>query len=144
MKLSTRTRYAVRALVELGYNYDGESISLKNIAENQGISTKYLEHMMAVLKSAGFVRSIRGAGGGYMLAKSPEKIRMSDVFTVLEGSVVTVECVEDNDFCKRAVDCPAKHLWEEVQQAVFNVLRNKSLQDLIDESGEKEKLHYQI
>jgi DNA-binding IscR family transcriptional regulator len=69
---------------------------------------------------------------------------MSDVFTALEGQVVTVECVENDDFCKRSANCPARHLWEQVQQAIFNVLRNKSLQDLINETGEKGKLHYQI
>ena len=132
MKLSTRTRYGVRAILELAKNYGKGPLQLKTIAEHQDISVKYLEQMMAVLKSTGMVRSVRGPSGGYVLAKKPSEIKLSDCFICLEGPVVTTECVDDCNLCSRAKQCITRDLWAEVQGAVMTVLQSKTLQNLID------------
>lgn len=144
MKLSTRTRYGVRAILELAANQNGGPMQIKAIAQKQDISAKYLEQLMAVLKSAGFVRSVRGAKGGYILAKPTNQIKLSDVFNVLEGPVTTVECLENENSCKRAADCVTRQVWAEVQQAIEKVLQSMTLQDLVDRTKDKRALSYQI
>jgi len=144
MKLSTRTRYAVRAIIELAQNDSNKPLQLKIIAQRQDISVKYLEQLMAVLRSAGFVRSIRGSKGGYVLAKAPNQIKLNDVLHRLEGTVATVECVEQEDYCSRSADCAARYLWMQVEQAIDKVLGAITLQDLVDKANEEKKLNYQI
>ena len=144
MKLSTRTRYAVRAIIELAQNDSNKPLQLKIIADRQDISVKYLEQLMAVLRSAGFVRSIRGSKGGYVLAKAPNEIRLNDVMHRLEGTVATVECVENEDYCSRSADCATRYLWTQVEQAIDNVLGAITLQDLVNKANEEKKLNYQI
>ena len=144
MKLSTRTRYGLRAIIELAVNSGEAPLQTKVIAGSQDISVKYLEQLMTILRSAGFVRSIRGSKGGYLLAKSPNQIKISDVFDCLEGHVTTVECVEDKTFCKRAEDCVARQVWAQVQQAIINVLQSITLQDLVDRAKDKKVSNYQI
>ena len=144
MKLSTRTRYGLRAIIELAENGRDAPLQIKAIAASQDISVKYLEQLMTILRSAGFVRSIRGSKGGYMLAKSPNQIKLSDVFDCLEGHITTVECVEDTEFCERAEDCIARQVWAQVQQAIKNVLQSITLQDLVDRAKAKKMSNYQI
>jgi Rrf2 family cysteine metabolism transcriptional repressor len=144
MKLSTRTRYGIRAIIELAQHKTEEPLQLKVIAQRQNISVKYLEQLITVLKSAGFVRSIRGSKGGYILAKAAEEIRLSDVFKCLEGSVTTAECVEDENYCNKSADCVARDLWVQVERAIEDVLRSVTLQDLVDRAGSKKTLDYQI
>jgi Rrf2 family cysteine metabolism transcriptional repressor len=144
MKLSTRTRYGIRAILELAENYGKGPLQLRAIAQSQEISIKYLEQLMALLKSAGFVRSIRGSKGGYILAKAPNQIRLIDVFNALEGPVVTTECLDNNSYCQRVADCVARQVWVEVQQAIMTVLQSKTLQDLVDKTKDKRALYYQI
>ena len=143
MKISTRTRYGMRAILELALAYGAGPVQIKAIADRQTISVKYLEQLIAIIKTAGLVRSIRGPHGGYVLAKPPQEIKLSDIFRVLEGAVFTVECVENQDACERYADCVTRRLWTEVNDAILNVLDNKTLQDLV-EMAEKEKLNYQI
>ena len=143
MKLSTRTRYAMRAVLELADNFGKGPLQTRVIAKNQDISVKYLEQLMAALKSAGLIRSQRGAKGGYILANPPEKIKLSDVFDVFEGPVVTVECVTNEKYCDRSANCVAKRVWAEVQRAVRNVLQATTLRDVIEKAKEN-KSDYQI
>jgi len=144
MKLSTRTRYGMRAIIELAQHNTKRPLQLKIIAKRQDISVKYLEQLMTMLKSAGFVRSVRGSKGGYVLAKPAEQIRLSEVFRCLEGSVTTTECVEDEDYCVRSADCLARVVWALVGAAIDNVLESMTLQQLLDMAKEKRKLDYQI
>ncbi|MFB0525276.1 MAG: Rrf2 family transcriptional regulator [Phycisphaerae bacterium] len=144
MKLSTRTRYGIRAILELAESYRQGPLQLKIIAQHQDISAKYLEQIIAMLKSRGFVKSIRGAKGGYILAKAPNQIKLSDVFDCLEGRVTTVECIEDEDYCARVADCVARQLWVRVQEAIDSVLQSITLQDLLDRAKDKRALDYQI
>ena len=99
---------------------------------------------MTILRSAGFIRSIRGSKGGYILARQPSQIKMSDVFDSLEGNVTTVECVEDENYCDRTADCIARQVWAQVQKAIKNVLQSITLQDLVDRAKAEKKLDYQI
>lgn len=144
MKLSTRTRYGIRAVLELAENYGNGPLQLKIIAQRQKISVKYLEQLMAVLRSAGFVRSIRGSKGGYLLAKAPEQIKLSDIFHCLEGPVVTVECVENESYCTRTNDCIARQIWAELHKSVIGVLQSITLQNLVDRAKHNKASDYQI
>ena len=144
MKLSTRTRYGIRAILELAQNNSKRPLQLRIIAQHQDISVKYLEQLMSILRSAGFVRSMRGAKGGYMLAKAPNQVKLSDVFDCLEGHVTTVECVEDENYCARSADCVARQVWAQVQEAIKDVLQSITLQDLVDRAKDKKMLDYQI
>lgn len=144
MRISTRTRYGIRAILELAGNHGKGPLQIKIIARRQDISVKYLEQLMAILKSAGLVRSVRGAGGGYILAKLPAQIRLSDVFNCLEGSVSTVECVKNESYCVRVADCIARQVWVQIQQAIENVLQSITLRDLLDRTKDNRTLDYQI
>jgi Rrf2 family protein len=144
MKLSTRTRYGMRAMLELAENFGKGPLQTRIIARNQEISVKYLEQLMATLKSAGLVRSQRGAKGGYILASPPDTIRLSDVFDIFEGPVVTVECVVNENFCTRAADCIARRIWTEVQEAVKNVLQSMTLKDALEKAKSGRNENYQI
>jgi len=144
VRLSTRTRYGVRAMLELAASRSNTPIQLKTIASRQDISVKYLEQLMATLKTAGFVRSVRGSKGGYILAKPPNQIMLDRLFSCLEGPVITVECVENDSFCDRAADCAPRLLWAELQAAIMRVLKSTTLQDLVDKTKTNAKADYQI
>jgi len=131
MKLSTRTRYGIRAIIELAQHEGKRPLQLKVIAERQGISVKYLEQLMSLLRAAGFVRSVRGSKGGYILARAPGQIRLNEVFRCLEGPVTTAECTENQDYCERAADCVAREVWIQVEEAIQRVLSSISLADLV-------------
>jgi Rrf2 family cysteine metabolism transcriptional repressor len=131
MKLSTRTRYGIRAIIELA-QYEGQRpLQLRTIADRQDISVKYLEQLMGLLRSAGLVRSVRGSKGGYALARPPGQIKLSEVFHCLEGPVTTTECVEDEDYCRRSADCAAREVWVEVEAAINHVLDSVTLEDMV-------------
>ena len=144
MKLSTRTRYGLRAIIVLAENHGKGPLQIKTIAREQDISAKYLEQLMPTLKSARLVRSIRGSKGGYVLAKDPNQIKLNDVFNCLEGPVTTVECVENQNYCARVADCSARQVWTQVQNAIKDVLQSITLQDLVDRAKGKRALDYQI
>ena len=145
MKLSTRSRYGLRAVLELAIEYGGKPMQISVIAERQDISNKYLEQLMSTLKSYGLVRSIRGPKGGYLLAKAPVDIKLSDVFAALEGPMVTVECVDHPEFCVRCTDCVTRQVWSDLQAAMLGVLESQTLQDLVEKANEGDKAtNYQI
>jgi Rrf2 family protein len=143
MKLSTRTRYGIRAVIELAQHQGERPLQLKTIAERQNISIKYLEQLMGVLRSAGFIRSVRGAKGGYVLAGPPAQITLYEVFRALEGSVTTTECVEDASSCDRSADCAARRVWTQLEEAIRKVLTGITLADLIEQPPAA-KTEYQI
>jgi Rrf2 family cysteine metabolism transcriptional repressor len=143
MKLSTRTRYGIRAIIELAQYEGTRPLQLKTIAERQDISIKYLEQLMGLLRSAGLVRSVRGSKGGYALGRPAEQIKVSEVFRCLEGPVATTDCVGDEDVCKRSADCVARELWVEVEGAIHQVLDSLTLQDMV-QRAKKHGSDYQI
>ena len=139
MKLSTKARYGVRAMLSLALDYGRGPIPLKEVAKQQEISEKYLEHLMASLRSAGLVRSVRGTHGGYLLSKTPAEIRLDEVVRILEGSIAPVECVEDGSLCGRVGLCVMRDLWGEMQEAMVSVLASTTLQDLVERQNEREQ-----
>ncbi|MEN6577330.1 MAG: Rrf2 family transcriptional regulator [Phycisphaerales bacterium] len=143
MKLSTRTRYGMRAIIELAQHEDKRPLQLKLIAERQDISVKYLEQLMSLLRSAGFVRSVRGSKGGYILARPADQIRLNEIFRCLEGAVTTAECTEDESYCARSADCAARDVWKRVETAIQDVLGSIRLSDLIEKPSVK-TTEYQI
>jgi Rrf2 family protein len=143
MKLSTRTRYGMRAIIELA-QYEGKRpLQLKVIAERQEISVKYLEQLMSLLRSGGFVRSVRGSKGGYVLARPATEISLSEIFRSLEGPVTTTECTADADVCDRSADCIARGIWLQVETAIQQVLTSITLGDLVKKAAAKTS-EYQI
>lgn len=130
MRLSTRTRYGSRALAELAAAYPDRIVPLKQIAESQHLSVKYLEHIMTALKIAGLVRPVRGTHGGFVLARSPTNITLREVFEALEGSLAPVHCVDDPQSCPIEDVCPTRETWCELRDALANVLERTTLQHL--------------
>jgi Rrf2 family cysteine metabolism transcriptional repressor len=137
MKLSTRTRYGVRALLDLAVNSAGSPIQLKVIASRQQISLSYLEHLMIPLISAGIIKSTRGSRGGIELAKKPESIRLKDILDVLEGSLAPVDCLKDKNACSRSCDCVTRDVWDDLKKAMETVLNSNTLQDLVNRQKAK-------
>ena len=144
MKLSTKTRYGIRAVIELAEHYGQGPVQLKMISKDQDISIKYLEQIISLLKSSGIVNSARGAKGGYFLAKPPEHIKLSECFNCLEGPVSTVECVENQGYCEKTKNCIAREVWAEVEKAIFAVLDSFTLQDLVEKAKKNQPPLYEI
>ncbi len=144
MKLSSRSRYGFRAILELAVEYGNGPLQIKTIAQREDISNKYLEQLIAMLKASGLVRSIRGPKGGYELTRPPSDVKLSDVFTTLEGPVVTVECLEHPEFCPRCTECVTRDVWAQMQSAIMGVLESMTLQDLVDKSKLGQAENYQI
>lgn len=141
MKLSTKGEYGLRAMFDLAQNSGNGVTSLKIIAERQGISEPYLEQLIASLRKAGLVRSIRGAQGGYFLAKEPKEITVGDVIRVLEGPIAPMDCVseEDPNHCERSEYCITRSIWEKVRDSVVQVLDSITLEDMCEEARKARK-----
>ena len=129
MKISTKGRYALRIMIDLGMNGSNEYISLKDIAARQGISTKYLEQIIAILNKAGFVKSARGNSGGYQLSKKPEEYRIGDILRAAEGDLSPTNCMKKD--CGKRDDCITFSFWQGLDNAIENYVDSKTLKDLI-------------
>lgn len=133
MKISTKGRYALRLMIDLATNDSGSPVPIKDVAKRQGISDKYLEQIISVLNKAGYVKSIRGPQGGYVLKKSPEDYTVGMILRLTEGSLAPVACVEDDDTdCERQSGCVTYILWKKISNAVSEVVDNVTLKDLVD------------
>jgi len=141
LKISTKGHYGVQAMFDLAQHYGEGPISLKSIAERQDLSEHYLEQLIAVLRKAGLVRSVRGAQGGYILAREPADIKVGDIIRVLEGPIAPVECVnrEDPEQCLKAEFCITKNVWEKVKTSIEEVIDTISLADMCKDA-EKAKM----
>jgi Rrf2 family transcriptional regulator, cysteine metabolism repressor len=138
MKLSTKGRYAMRAMLDLAQHHGEGLILLKDVARRQDISERYLEHLFLTLKAAGLVTSVRGARGGFMLSRPPEQTKLLDIILACEGNLSLVECVNDPASCNRSSCCAARDLWEEIKTAMDGVLGTLTLQDLVTRQAKKE------
>ena len=130
MKISTKGRYALRLMVDLALNGGNGPVSLRDVAGRQQLSDKYLEQIVTPLARAGLVRSVRGAGGGYLLTRKPEEYTVGDILRPLEGDLAPVECATDAGFCERSCDCVTVELWQEIHRAVSAVVDGTTLADL--------------
>ncbi len=137
MKLSTRTRYGTRALLELALHHGEKPVFLKDIARKQQLSLAYLEHLVTPLIAGGIIRSMKGPRGGVTLAKKPEEITLSEVAQLLEGSVAPVACVDHPEVCKRAGDCVTREIWSKMKDAMDGVLESTTLQTLVEKERKK-------
>jgi len=139
MKLSTKGRYGARAMVDMALHEDQGPILLKDIAKRQGISEKYLEHIITSLKVAGLVKSIRGARGGYILARPASQIKLSHIIRALEGSTAPVECVDDPKLCSRVGICVTRDVWMKIKEKIEEILESVSLKDLAEQQKKKQE-----
>ena len=133
MKISTKGRYALRLMIDLATNDEGNPIRIKDVAERQNISDKYLEQIISVLNKAGFVRSVRGPQGGYLLKKKPEDYSVGMILRLTEGSLAPVACVEEDETdCERQGGCVTYLLWRKISDAINGVVDTITLKDLVD------------
>jgi Rrf2 family protein len=136
MKLSTRARYALRAMVDLAMHCDQHPVSRKEISARQDISPHYMEQLFAKLRDAGIVEAVRGPGGGYLLAKAPEEITAGEVVRAVEEVLAPVPCLREDSAveCERTLTCPTRRLWHELGRRADEFLDSKTIQDLCDEA----------
>ena len=135
VKISTKGRYALRMLLDLAMNGNGNYVALKDIAERQNISKKYLEQIVPLLNKSGLLRTNRGYQGGYMLTKEPSKYTVREILTVTEGDLCPVSCLQyEPNNCPRADECMTLYVWKGLHKAITDYLDSVTLQDIIDNS----------
>jgi Rrf2 family protein len=131
MRVSTRGRYGLRAMLELARSFGDAPVVMADLAEREGLSRKYLHTLLTGLKAAGLARSVRGAGGGFVLAREPSEIKLKEVLSALEGSLCLVDCVADERACDRANGCTARGVWQELSGVIESMLDSITLADVI-------------
>lgn len=134
MKLSTKGRYGLRALIDLALYSENETVSIQSIARRQNISDSYLEQLMRKLRSAGLIVSVRGAQGGYKLARPANEISVGDVLRALEGSLEAVTCGGEDNSCHGADLCVTKFVWERINSSIRDTVDSIKLSQLVEES----------
>ena len=133
MKISTRGRYALRLLLDIARQGEGTVVSLKEVSQRQNISVKYLEQIVLKLNKAGFLKSIRGVQGGYMLTRPPQDYGIGEVLRAVEGSLAPITCLQDEvNQCARCDQCDTLWFWEGMDRAINAYVDQYTLQDLID------------
>ena len=132
MKLSTKGRYGMRAIVELARSPGNEPLQMSEIARRHNLSRKYLHAMLTSLRQHGLVTSQRGVKGGYRLARAPEEIKVREILTALEGDLAITDCIADPESCARSGDCETFGIWKSVNDAMVNALDGVSLADVIN------------
>ena len=132
MKISTRARYALRFMIDLADHFQGTPIILRDVADRQQISKRYLEQLATGLKNANLVGSTQGRGGGYILPRPPEEIHVSEIIEASIGAINVVGCVNTPTVCSRSQDCPSRGMWEKVNNSINDVLNSVTLADLCE------------
>lgn len=136
MKLSTKSRYGTRLMLDMAQHYNNGAIQLSDIARRQDISQKYLEQIIIPLKKAKYIRSIRGAKGGYLLEKAPEDVTVGEIVTLFEGRADICECSENPETCCRTDICLTRNIWIEAAEAMYGKLNSITFLDLIEKKKE--------
>lgn len=131
MKISTKGRYALRVMIDLALNGDEKFISLKDIAERQEISNKYLEQIIAMLNKAGYLKTARGNSGGYKLAKKPNEYVIGDILRATEGDLTLTYCLTEEGECKRKENCKTYSFWKGLDNVINEYVNSKTLEDLM-------------
>ena len=145
MKISTKGRYALRMLLDLAEHESGGYIALKDIAERQNISKKYLEQIIPIFNKSDILKTTRGSQGGYMLAKSPEKYTVGEILRLTEGSLSPVDCVDQDPIdCERSGECATLPVWQGLARVINEYLDSITLQDILDKQREKYANDYMI
>ena len=143
MKLSTKGRYGLRAMIDLAEFSETEPVSIGSISQRQGISERYLEQLFAKLKKAGLVSSIRGTNGGYKLAKPSGEISVGDVLRALEGDMLLVDCPDNEDMCAKFDSCVTKYVWKRINNSINDTMDSMTLEEIVANShhGSDENHH---
>jgi Rrf2 family transcriptional regulator, iron-sulfur cluster assembly transcription factor len=136
LKLSTKTRYGTRMIIDLAQNYNNGPVQLSKIAKRQDISVKYLEVIITPLKKAGYIKSVRGAKGGHMLTKDPKNITIGEIVALLEGSTGFTECSDNTESCERAKTCLTRNIWKDAAEAMYEKLYSKTIYDILEEDDQ--------
>ena len=133
MKISTKGRYGLRAVIDLAvHGANGTPVFLSDIAKRQGVSEKYLEHIFSALHKGGIVKAQRGRKGGYLLDRPADQITILDIVTILEGPCTLVDCVQNAAVCDRSGACVTREIWNELGAAIRNVLKDHSIASLVE------------
>jgi Rrf2 family cysteine metabolism transcriptional repressor len=138
MKLSTKGRYGVKAMVDLALHYGMEPVSIKSISKRQNISEYYLEQLFSNLRKANLIKSVRGAQGGYSLEKPPKETNIFEIMEILEGPIEISECIETGS-CSNMDCCATRLLWVKIKDSIDNVMKSTSLQDMVDDNNNMQK-----
>lgn len=145
MKISTKGRYALRMLIDLAEHEGDGFIALKDVAERQAISKKYLEQIVPILSRSGILRTNRGSQGGYALAKEPEKVTVGEILRLTEGSLSPVACLDgDPAECPRSADCPTLPVWQGLNRVINEYLDGITLRSILDSQRERYINNYSI
>jgi Rrf2 family protein len=134
MKMTTRGRYGLRAVLELARCYNGPPVLASTLARRERLSLKYLQSLLAAMRSAGIVRSVRGVGGGFQLARPPLEIRLGEVLRAVEGPLSLVDCVTRAGACSRSKDCTARRVWQALSGTISETLDGVTLESLVEPS----------
>ena len=135
MKISTKGRYALRVMIDLAMNSNGKYISLKDIAERQEISNKYLEQIISLLNKAGYLETARGNTGGYKLTKQPKEYKIGDILRATERDLTPIYCLTEDGKCNRQKNCKTYSFWKELDNVINEYIDSKTLEDLIKQKS---------
>ena len=138
MKLSTRTRYGTRAMLDIALNQEAGPVNAREIAQHQELSAKYLEQLMSALQGAGLVRGVRGPRGGYVLTRPASQISVREIFEALEGVDGLVDCTAHPEVCEPSAKCVMQEVWAQMYAACVEILESTMLADLVRRSREKQ------
>ena len=145
MKISTKGRYALRMLIDLAEHSSDGFVALKDIAQRQGISKKYLEQIVPILNKTDILKTNRGFQGGYMLAKAPDKYTVGEILRLTEGSLSPVACLDQDPIqCERSNECPTLPIWQGLYRVISDYLDHITLQDILDQQRERYSNDYII
>ncbi len=136
MKLSTRSRYGTRMMLDLAKRFDQGPVQICEISKRESISVKYLEQLIIPLKKAGFIKSLRGPKGGHMLSRSPDRITVGDIVRILEGGVDLINCIENPDLCEKTGHCLTRDVWGEATRVLYEKLDSFTLSAIIQQEEE--------
>lgn len=142
MKISTKGQYALQMMLDLAIHDTGEYITIKSIAKRQNLSEKYLEQIINMLSRADYVKSTRGAKGGYQLTKPPSEYTVGMILRTIEGSMAPLTCVETEQSCDRVDECLLCGVWKQINQAINDVIDNITLEDLKSQYQENTQQDY--
>ncbi len=138
MRLGTKTCYAARAMLDLALNYEKGVVSVREISARQQISRKYLENLLATLRAAGLVRSVRGARGGHTLTRQPDQINLRQIYSAFEGKEGFVECTTSPEICDRIDECVTQDIWAQMYATCMELLESTTLEDLARRARKKQ------
>ncbi len=144
MKLSTKCRYGLRAMIELARNFDHGPVNRKRISSAQGITKAYLENILTSLREKNLILATRSASGGFVLQRDPSRISILDIVNALEGSIAPVDCIENRSVCEKTPFCPARLVWKKLYDAQVAILSALTLRNVLEMEPPSQNLNYVI